>query len=278
MDSSLTSFFCFDAGKRFFPVTFVGSILWIAGFSYLMVWWANLTGEAFEITPEVSTISSFFHSRQQNICKNGPGGASPRRRSAVLKLGAGVAMATTQLRFQVVVESTIGLARRRNSSNNNNNNNNSRSPGVERVVEHGVSQNGRVKHERLLPAGINEIDPTVFVSTRFGSDLPPLGRIFFPSEMGSRTPFLFLGSSRDGATDDGPSKADPDADDRRRKSYVHYRPNKRERERERESERKAKRRSTSKLLKLGEMRPTGLAWTRSNCIQTRSKRPKETIP
>ena len=39
--------------RKFFPVTFVGSILWIAAFSYLMVWWATVTGETFGIPPEV---------------------------------------------------------------------------------------------------------------------------------------------------------------------------------------------------------------------------------
>ena len=41
-------------GKRFFPVTFIGSILWIAAYSYLMVWWANVAGDTAEIPPEVS--------------------------------------------------------------------------------------------------------------------------------------------------------------------------------------------------------------------------------
>jgi hypothetical protein len=44
----------FILGKRFFVITFVGSILWIAAYSYLMVWWANLTGETVHIPPEVS--------------------------------------------------------------------------------------------------------------------------------------------------------------------------------------------------------------------------------
>uniref|UniRef100_A0A665XFN4 Solute carrier family 24 member 2 n=1 Tax=Echeneis naucrates TaxID=173247 RepID=A0A665XFN4_ECHNA len=29
------------ASKKFFPITFLGAICWIAGFSYLMVWWAH---------------------------------------------------------------------------------------------------------------------------------------------------------------------------------------------------------------------------------------------
>ncbi|KZS21124.1 putative Sodium/potassium/calcium exchanger 2 [Daphnia magna] len=44
-------------GKRFFVITFVGSILWIAAYSYLMVWWANLTGETAYIPPEVMGLT-----------------------------------------------------------------------------------------------------------------------------------------------------------------------------------------------------------------------------
>jgi hypothetical protein len=42
-------------GKKFFPVTFIGSIVWIAIYSYLMVWWANVAGDTANIPPEVST-------------------------------------------------------------------------------------------------------------------------------------------------------------------------------------------------------------------------------
>ena len=31
----------FQASRKFFAVTFMGSILWIGVFSYLMVWWAH---------------------------------------------------------------------------------------------------------------------------------------------------------------------------------------------------------------------------------------------
>ena len=41
-------------GKKFFPITFMGSILWIAAYSYLMVWWANVAGDTAKIPPEVS--------------------------------------------------------------------------------------------------------------------------------------------------------------------------------------------------------------------------------
>lgn len=43
-------------GKRFFPVTFIGSIVWIAAYSYLMVWWANVAGDTANIPPEVSYL------------------------------------------------------------------------------------------------------------------------------------------------------------------------------------------------------------------------------
>lgn len=45
-------------GKRFFPVTFLGSIVWIAIYSYLMVWWANVAGDTANIPPEVSYNST----------------------------------------------------------------------------------------------------------------------------------------------------------------------------------------------------------------------------
>lgn len=51
-------FFSLFSARKFFPITFIGSILWIAGFSYLMVWWATITGETFSIPPPVSTYSN----------------------------------------------------------------------------------------------------------------------------------------------------------------------------------------------------------------------------
>ncbi|XP_055387895.1 sodium/potassium/calcium exchanger Nckx30C [Condylostylus longicornis] len=44
-------------GKKFFPVTFIGSILWIAAYSYLMVWWANVVGDTAKIPPEVMGLT-----------------------------------------------------------------------------------------------------------------------------------------------------------------------------------------------------------------------------
>ncbi|XP_063905787.1 sodium/potassium/calcium exchanger Nckx30C isoform X2 [Zophobas morio] len=44
-------------GKKFFPVTFVGSIVWIAAYSYLMVWWANVVGDTVRIPPEVMGLT-----------------------------------------------------------------------------------------------------------------------------------------------------------------------------------------------------------------------------
>ncbi|XP_050305564.1 sodium/potassium/calcium exchanger Nckx30C isoform X2 [Anthonomus grandis grandis] len=44
-------------GKKFFPLTFLGSIAWIAIYSYLMVWWANRAGQTFGISPEVMGLT-----------------------------------------------------------------------------------------------------------------------------------------------------------------------------------------------------------------------------
>ncbi|XP_028826002.1 sodium/potassium/calcium exchanger 2-like isoform X10 [Denticeps clupeoides] len=43
--------------KKFFPITFLGAICWIAGFSYLMVWWAHQVGETFGITEEIMGLT-----------------------------------------------------------------------------------------------------------------------------------------------------------------------------------------------------------------------------
>ncbi|XP_020294458.1 sodium/potassium/calcium exchanger Nckx30C [Pseudomyrmex gracilis] len=44
-------------GKKFFPITFLGSIFWIAAYSYLMVWWANVAGDTVAIPPEVMGLT-----------------------------------------------------------------------------------------------------------------------------------------------------------------------------------------------------------------------------
>ncbi|CAI5679731.1 sodium/potassium/calcium exchanger 2 isoform X2 [Oreochromis niloticus] len=46
-----------ETSEKFFPVTFLGSILWIAFFSYLMVWWAHQVGETFWITEEIMGLT-----------------------------------------------------------------------------------------------------------------------------------------------------------------------------------------------------------------------------
>uniref|UniRef100_A0A8D9DPL0 Sodium/potassium/calcium exchanger Nckx30C n=1 Tax=Cacopsylla melanoneura TaxID=428564 RepID=A0A8D9DPL0_9HEMI len=40
-------------GKKLFVITFIGSIMWIALYSYLMVWWADISGKVAQIPPEV---------------------------------------------------------------------------------------------------------------------------------------------------------------------------------------------------------------------------------
>ncbi|XP_049278064.1 sodium/potassium/calcium exchanger Nckx30C isoform X2 [Anopheles funestus] len=44
-------------GKKFFPVTFIGSIMWIAAYSYLMVWWATVVGDTSKIPAEVMGLT-----------------------------------------------------------------------------------------------------------------------------------------------------------------------------------------------------------------------------
>merc|ERR1711902_268093 len=46
-----------QSARKFFPITFLGSILWIAAFSYLMVWWATVTGDTVGIPPEVMGLT-----------------------------------------------------------------------------------------------------------------------------------------------------------------------------------------------------------------------------
>merc|ERR1711971_211855 len=43
--------------KNLYVVSFVNSILWIAGFSYLMVWWATLVGDALGISDAVMGLT-----------------------------------------------------------------------------------------------------------------------------------------------------------------------------------------------------------------------------
>ena len=43
--------------KKFFPVAFIVSIVWIAVFSYFMVWWATVTGEALGISDAVMGLT-----------------------------------------------------------------------------------------------------------------------------------------------------------------------------------------------------------------------------
>ncbi|XP_077597839.1 sodium/potassium/calcium exchanger 2 isoform X3 [Stigmatopora nigra] len=45
------------SAKKFFPITFLGAICWIAAFSYLMVWWAHQVGETIGITEEIMGLT-----------------------------------------------------------------------------------------------------------------------------------------------------------------------------------------------------------------------------
>ncbi|XP_041641868.1 sodium/potassium/calcium exchanger 2 [Cheilinus undulatus] len=46
-----------ESSAKFFPITFLGAICWIAFFSYLMVWWAHQVGETFWITEEIMGLT-----------------------------------------------------------------------------------------------------------------------------------------------------------------------------------------------------------------------------
>ncbi|XP_077381157.1 sodium/potassium/calcium exchanger 2-like [Festucalex cinctus] len=46
-----------ETSEKFFPITFIGAISWIAFFSYLMVWWAHQVGETFWITEEIMGLT-----------------------------------------------------------------------------------------------------------------------------------------------------------------------------------------------------------------------------
>jgi len=46
-----------QSSRKFFAISFFGSILWIAAFSYLMVWWATVTGKTIGIAPEVMGLT-----------------------------------------------------------------------------------------------------------------------------------------------------------------------------------------------------------------------------
>merc|ERR1712088_29311 len=43
--------------KKFFVITFLGSIVWIAVYSYLMVWWATVTGKVIGISDAVMGLT-----------------------------------------------------------------------------------------------------------------------------------------------------------------------------------------------------------------------------
>uniref|UniRef100_UPI00358F7500 sodium/potassium/calcium exchanger 2-like n=2 Tax=Myxine glutinosa TaxID=7769 RepID=UPI00358F7500 len=45
------------SSRKFFIVSFFGSIAWIAAFSYLMVWWAHQVGETMGITEEIMGLT-----------------------------------------------------------------------------------------------------------------------------------------------------------------------------------------------------------------------------
>ena len=47
----------FISERKLYPITFIGSIVWIAIYSYLMVWWTTIVGDAIGIPSVVSARS-----------------------------------------------------------------------------------------------------------------------------------------------------------------------------------------------------------------------------
>ncbi|XP_043349247.1 sodium/potassium/calcium exchanger 1 [Dermochelys coriacea] len=45
------------SSRNFFAITFLGAIVWIAAFSYLMVWWAHQVGETIGISEEIMGLT-----------------------------------------------------------------------------------------------------------------------------------------------------------------------------------------------------------------------------
>ena len=50
----LTIHLIFFSETKYYPITFIGSIIWIAIYSYLMVWWTTIVGDAVGIPSVVS--------------------------------------------------------------------------------------------------------------------------------------------------------------------------------------------------------------------------------
>ena len=62
---SLCNLFLFlfkQEARKFFVITFLGSIMWIAMFSYLMVWWAHQVSVWQELNPALAGQKDFFPS------------------------------------------------------------------------------------------------------------------------------------------------------------------------------------------------------------------------
>nr|XP_054755842.1 sodium/potassium/calcium exchanger 1-like [Lytechinus pictus] len=53
--------------RRWYYITFIGSILWIAGFSYLMVWMAKEVGDTIGFEERVGPIHSFINAFPPNL-------------------------------------------------------------------------------------------------------------------------------------------------------------------------------------------------------------------
>ena len=41
------------SSRKWFPISLIGSLIWIGVFMYLMVWWSTVAGVTFGVPPEV---------------------------------------------------------------------------------------------------------------------------------------------------------------------------------------------------------------------------------
>merc|ERR1712055_904183 len=62
-----------ESRKKFFPIAFIISIVWIAVFSYFMVWWATLAGDTMGISDAVMGLTFLAAGTSVLVAKEGKG-------------------------------------------------------------------------------------------------------------------------------------------------------------------------------------------------------------
>ncbi|GIY30077.1 hypothetical protein CEXT_443531 [Caerostris extrusa] len=74
-----------DEKKKWFFITFLGSIIWIAIFSYLMVWWATVVGQTIGIPNEIMGLTFLAGHQYPGLDHERPGGEERIRRHGGLQ-------------------------------------------------------------------------------------------------------------------------------------------------------------------------------------------------